>query len=67
MAGSERQLPFEYWEMLKDGREQEFYLHAIGFVLTSDQYVTSLSRCVVDLVMFHVGGLLSLVANLSFN
>lgn len=40
MAEGERQLPFEYWEMLKDGREEEFYQHAIGFVLTSEQFVS---------------------------
>lgn len=33
-----RQLPEEYWEMLREGRVEEFHQHAIGFVLTCEQY-----------------------------
>lgn len=34
----DRQLPAEYWELLQEGRVDEFYHHAVGFVLTREQY-----------------------------
>lgn len=35
---ADRQLPAEFWEMLQDGRVDDFYTHAVGFVLTREQY-----------------------------